>query len=786
MSTRARSLVLLLTLAARASAQAAAAGDGDPAALAQMPVQPAAKEGIRVQIRGPGGQPVGQPLRGAVLATLPGSINAVWRARIREAELAFPGDPVRQTSSLLLRYGTRYAVDARGEATVPAAAPLTLFTFADDAWATALCRQADRPVTLTPAPPRRVPVVVVDGDGRPAAGVAVGIASGANAPLRTFARTGNDGAATIAWSALDEQLDGQLDAPCVRLLAALREPVQQPLPASPDTPAQLRLPPTGSVRVLLQGRASASSPRVALRVAAKGGVLVPPADADPLGARFPFVEPGARVAAEVAYEGLAAPIDVDVPAVAAGKETQLAIDLDAGPQRLAFRLRDCDGRPLARCELHVVWQQEKQSHGFDAVTGKGGEFELAVDPACVPGGSLTIEQRRDDGDWVASLQVSLQDLGPGRNDRGEVRMQEKPVLARGRVVDVREQPVAGVVVETTGGNRAAPTGRDGAFTLRARAPLPAQEELRLVDDRWFFATAPDRPVVVEGGNADCVLRIAPAARLLVRLSPPVDCTCGSAFGVEAVEQNTGAKYSTSFAAANPRLVLPAGRWRLTLSLEGEDVATFADVYADAGVEGHDARLLALDWRSFGELATIHVADPAGKPTDACEVRTFFMLNGRRANNARRPQGGALSLLLPKTGIETMVQPDDRLLNQIDLGVMTGGGHDVQFARPPRLTLDLSKVPAIVNGFSMEATLQRNGDDNVVRRPVGADGKVSLALAPGSWTLFLSLRVGNRAAQLATPMAIEVGQGDSTKAIEWTADLQREFDAALQSVFQRRQ
>src|SRR5262249_39848656 len=148
---------------------------------------------------------------------------------------------------------------------------------------------------------------------------------------------------------------------------------------------------------------------------------------------------------------------------------------------------------------------------------------------------------------VAWLDVPLAGLDAGRNDRGEVRLQEWPVLARGRMLDVRGEPARGAVVETTGSSpfaRSEPTDAEGGVVLRGRAPGADTVQLRIADGDWFFAEAMDQPVVVHGGGDGCTLRVERAGRVLVRLVPPVDAACPSALQVQAVQHGGNAKYTT--------------------------------------------------------------------------------------------------------------------------------------------------------------------------------------------------------------------------------------------------
>jgi hypothetical protein len=776
-------LALAFAFAGNAFAQAAAVGD--PGALARLPLQPRNGQGVAVQVLDRDGRPCGD----AVLAALPGRTGLQWRARVDAATAAFPGDPVRQAMALLLQHGRRFAVAADGSATLPEGEPLAVYAFAGDDCATAFYRPRDGAVRLRLAPPRQLRAVVTTADGRPAAGVPVGIVSAANTWLRTYARTDADGACTIDWSALDAPLEPMV----VRVLAATRQPVEQP-PPDGAVPARLQLPPTGSVRVVLQGRVADPAPRFALRLetqldrrigARVGTVRVPPVEAGAREARFEFVEAGIGATAEIATPGMVTPVGVAVPPVVAGRETTVTIDLGAGPPRLAFRLRDVAGRPLADTELHVAWVRALAPHGFDAATAADGALEFDVDEACTPDGALVLEQHNAEGETVAAAEVPLLGIGPGRNDRGELRMQELPLLAAGRVVDVRGAPVAGVVVEKAGGSgfrHSEHTRADGAFAVRGRAPVPAEVQLRIAGGDWFLAPAMDQTAIVPGGTTDCVLRVERAGHVLVRFAPPIDAGCASVLRVQAVQHDGDGRHETTIAVGLPELVLPAGRWDLTLQLEGQEVATFADVVVDPGVEAHDARLMRLDWRAFAALATIEVVGPDGQPTDACEVVRRWGSPGHLVLDSRPPHAGKATLLVPKEGVEIVVEPKDRKLATAVVGLVTGGGHAVRLQPRPNVQLKLVPKPVVPAGSTLElqfvdapTVFPRPADEGTGRLAAERDGTFAAITRPGERKLVVYLRTGDRTVPIGPPLTIEIRADGGLHLVPWSHEQQQILD-----------
>ncbi|NOT31005.1 MAG: hypothetical protein HOP15_11205 [Planctomycetes bacterium] len=173
-----------------------------------------------------------------------------WAVEVRSREL---DGPCADLDRILERLGQLRSADARGSACYPY--PLGAATAAarhGESFAFAALDPAEPgPVVLTLVPDPPVRVRVVDAAGVPQSGVEVALRSAKRVGDFVCAATGADG--TLELFAREHRVELVRDGARVALAVWLREPVEAPVDLEhvPLEPIELRLPPAGSVEVVL-------------------------------------------------------------------------------------------------------------------------------------------------------------------------------------------------------------------------------------------------------------------------------------------------------------------------------------------------------------------------------------------------------------------------------------------------------------------------------------------------------------------------------------------------------
>lgn len=757
----AASMFSLLTCAAL-PAQAPTAPVDPLAALLALQAQPAVAKGAEVEVV----DADGKPCPGAVLmaAQIDRSSREAIDLRLRQLH---PGRPVAQYAAMMLEHGTRYALDEHGRAALPLESDTLLFAlFGETAGITGLRlnphgRTPKTSVKL--AARQQASVLVTDADGKPLADVPVGVGSYYYFRPGGVAQTAADGTAeVVAWSVPSRNR-------VVGALVATRKAVEEPF--AEGAQVRLQLPVCGSVRAAMQPAGTAA--RFELSIARDAGrkLTCPPTSSGADSARFAFVEPGAEGSVLAYVDGIAGPLSVPLPTVEPGKEVEVVVDLEAGPSRLCFKVLGLDGQALADASVVATWQVTNGSRGLTVKTDAEGRLDLPVQEGAAGDGKLVLQWGNDNPLMPVVEgygELPLQDLKPGPNPRDDLRLLPAPVVLSGRVLDAHQRPVSGLLLRDSTGRASSsrPSDEDGRFELRMVPPAPGSLRLAAMGDEWFLQDATASYVAGSTGLHVDVLR---AARLLVQVTPPLGEIRNSLQFQCTRPDGTGEPVTAAFAPQDKELRLPEGRWDLSLSFSnGDEVARFDNVIADGGVENHDPRLMQLDWTKFASVATIHVEGPDGEPCDDCTVWHYVERNGGgRSGQGSSPSDGLARLLVPKEGGIITIDPRDKTLRSVDLGVFKGET-TVKLLPAPKVRFVLTGLPKLPEGAAYVVTVRGSARSAPMNQlEADQDGVFTgCTRSTGSHSLQLMVRKGNTSWSVGQVKAgIEVGDAGVDQTIE---------------------
>jgi hypothetical protein len=756
-------LLLALPLAAQAPDAPRAAGPDPVAALHALAPQPPVERGVRVLVRGA----VGAPAADAIVVFVAND-DPQYVASAAEATRRFGGDEVGY-QAFRTGNGTRYAVDERGATRVPAVAGRVFACRGADVAFRSIPVEAGKAlprVELDLAPPLSFAVAVADANGQPAANVTVGIAVTPRSGVFPRTATGADGVAAF------RLLPARSAEARVRLLAATKERIEAPLPA-PAARIALRLPRCTTVHAAYDG---ALLPGAAVTWAlARDDRRFAPATSDTRSAVFRHVEVGFSGRVEVSCDGIlvAAPL----PEVTADGECRVALARDPARRSLAVRVLDADGAPARSCWLDASWRFQHGSSGTNVRTNGEGWLELEP-PEHVLGDvelRLTLRGRTWNDAPAGTLSLPLTAADTGRVDRGEQRCARIPPTLRGVAVDTNGKALAGVLLETQhDGWHRTQTNADGTFVFTIPGDRPPSLELSLLLGAWYFTDPTSRTRSFTTG-ADARLVLQPAGRLRFA-APGLPDDVAHSFDVrlEPADGDRRDAIRLDLQLRGSELLLPAGHWSFVVIEDEREVHRIDGVRVDAGIEVHDPRFMAFDWRAFAALTTVRVQDRAGVPTDACTVWYQYGSRGR----GHQLTGGVGHFLVPTAAGGTLrVEPRDKSIATVHLGTVTGE-HVVRLGSGPRLAVTLSALPRLPAG----ATLLLHGGLDHDGVPFDEHGKATLWLAePGELRVMLSVRIGHTRHVLSEhAVTCDVPAAGRTLTIPVTEQVQQSIDRRVAS------
>jgi hypothetical protein len=711
----------------------------DPfAPLAALPIQPAVERGVRAVVRDAKGEPVPQATI-VVIATADDRYSAAWT----KAAKAFPGDSIRQGGHACTNVGgQRFALDDRGGTTLPRTSGYVLAwhdgTFAAKSYQVTEGKPTAR-VELALALPRTARVEVVDAAGLPAAGVPIALVNGRSANLRHTTDTG--GIATLRTFA-----DRVPDTATIGLLVATTNRIEAPAPAHGGS-VRLQLPDCGSVHATFQGPVLPGS--TLSWTVRKDGRSVAPTSTGARDATFAFVQVGYEGELQANVDGVS--VKAPVRGITAGKTLEVEATRKDEGRFLVLRPLTADGKPVPKGYVDTYWTYDNGSTSSGASTNAEGWLELEV-PADTKSAKLRLGLHS--GTWASSLagtvEIEITAADKGRIDKGEVKLAKPEVALVGQIVDTTGKPLQGIQISTSHEhNAAAVSAADGHFELTLPGTTPTELTVRLSSDGWFFTD----PVATSrdfATNAPARLVLQPAGR--VRFAAPgLERGLASDFEgrLEPADGN-GNRVEVSIQFDREFLLLPAGHWHFVVTHNKQEVHRLDNVRVDAGIEVHDPRFMAFDWKVFASLLVVHVEDANGTPCDDCTV----WLRRGGGGRGRGPSNGVVRWLVADDGTELSVEPHNQKLPKLLLGPATGE-HWVRLGAGPRLAVQVEPAPKLPPNAQLVAR-------------VGARSEPLVLDATGSGVVWLD-KTGDHAVQLGLRL------GDTTHDL---ADAKRNVDVAV--------
>lgn len=381
---------------------------------------------------------------------------------------------------ILDQFGTRHLTGSDGRVRVPMPREEALVAGRKDAlfglhnWdRSATLASVDRRVTIEVDEAASLRVRVTDENGRPAAGVPVALRVGAG-DFFSFdllrASTGADGIGVIpraaAFTAIFSPMDGGNFSAAIAAVLPAPVTVTVDIQNLPAEPVELRLPPTGSVRVSVQtadGRPSTEPLLLALAKARDN----PEDDDDWLAPGMPGFDAAAQrtVNGEALFHHVGLGLPIQVSAVFPGAP-MASIARAPGPQRagetvqlilveeldypiLIARLVDAAGQPLAgqtvQVQLLLPDDERDWSNRHEQQTAADGSIRIGLIPVSEEEACVAIEWLRPadaERPELFTRQELSRPFDNGENDLGTITLGPAAHLASGRVLDPDGKPVA--------------------------------------------------------------------------------------------------------------------------------------------------------------------------------------------------------------------------------------------------------------------------------------------------------------------------------------------------------
>jgi hypothetical protein len=750
LSSLSLSFAVLGAFAAPLPAQDAVPADPLAAARA-LPAQPAPERGATIRVTDAAGAACPRAL---VLVAARHSGTAL-RDGSEDPTARWLHDPVRgELAAALAAHAVRVELDADGTArvTVP---PGGASVLALDGDAFARAAIGARPViraratVLTVRPPARIPVEVTGADGAAAADVPVRIQAGRR--VLAAATTDADGKAVLVHLRGDEPGETR-----IVVGAATVRTRQAPVPAL-DEAVAFRLPPCAAVVATVAGLPTGARPAWQLLQTTGSEPLSVPATRTGEGtAEFAFVEPGVPAVVQLSLPQLAGGLRAELPALTAGAVHRVVLDL-ATCLRLPLRIVHPDGTPATDRALRVRVAKPGYMNLLSVRTDATGAVEVLASDAYL-GADVHVQCLAEPQPTATSFALGGRAVGDATPI--DVKLAALQAIAAGRALLPDGRPAEGVTVACADAEAlGSVTGADGTFRILRAPPLPARVELRLGGNSWYLRDSSERTLTVDGGDTGVVLHVVAAARLRVGVVDP-PALRDARVQVQCVDPAGRRRpFATVLPLTANELRVPEGTWDLLLHFgdEARPALRIAGVAATSAIETHDARLMALDWRTFADVLSLRVEDPDGRPCDAASVHREV---GPDRWNALPPlRAGRAEVLVAKGGVRVRVQPLDRALRTAELAA-AAGERTVRLAPATRVTLRLEPMPVLPAGARLQAWLE-HGNRPGIPVDVGADGRAVLfASHVGEMRLVLLFRVGNKGGSLPDAVtALDVGEKD---------------------------
>lgn len=620
-------------------------------------------------------------------------LNAKLESFFDAQARARDGSPAEKRPVTLVT-GRRFTTDAEGRARVPHCDDTALVVVHHGVLTGSVELAADERgvVRVELAATDDLVVRVLTAEGEPAPGIDVSVGIGDDeGVVGGVALTDASGRARLVHLARHAQ-GAAAELPLVLIAdVPLVTTLVRPL-ARADLDVQLvelRLPPTGSLAVRVKN-ADGTVPRPGslVHVSAASGAgtsrtvtnasrspNVAPFGADASAsvvdgvARFERVGLGRRWRASYGGSGFVSGISEEVAGPRNAGET-VAVELDYARQPIvACKLLDVDGTPYARHEIRGQLSQRGRTDDGALTSDAQGRVRLALstDPVDIARRTLTLTF--DDREKV-ELDLS-REFPAGVTELPDVQLEEKPLLASGRVVGARGEPVANAQVRVERRLRDAQSGEaelwqgvreldarsraDGSFVVHGAAG-DSQLGLRASTSNGLVAA---ERVEFAPGQRGIELRVVAPGGVSARVRGPAELELDQLSARLALAD---APAATSDASTKQRVEVGAdggllagglmpGRWELVIgaSLNSElahvdDIVVEPGGTTDAGVIDLSARLVRV---------RLVVVDETGKRLGNATARC--LTPNLRSRRPVQSEMGVFEYLVPAEGCDVNVE-----------------------------------------------------------------------------------------------------------------------------------
>ena len=736
-----------------------AANDPFTALAAKEPQEPATG-GVRVVVK----KPDGSPAADAVVVFTPWRDDQAAQVERAAASTQFPADEP-QRFALLAANGTRLRVDEQGATRVPKNG--YVFAFAGELAARRFLGEsfAEPRCELKLVAPRTVTVEVTTSDGAPAAGVPIAVRDTPKHAASPPQTTGADGKAAL------RLLTRRPDTAIVQLLIAAKATIAAPLPQGAGT-VQLQLPKTTVVEATFTGDILPGDVLVWRLECGEDAALALGERTGDRSARWPYVEGDAAFTITVQSNGLE--LATGAGTAKTGGEP-LALVRQQKEATFALQLLGPDGEPLRNSPVELAWKQRNSSITNGGASNREGWVEFAMPT-----------QFLGKGDAALRLSVADADRGPARG-LGKLTLQAKdkvrtvleplrceapPLLASGTFVHRDGSPVPNLEIAAyTPDYQRIVTDAAGRFVLRGD---PGRRPPRLGLDRsWCRLEGDPWNIEIPIGTADAKFVVQRAARIRFGTDLKESMMSMIAYRLEPAS-GEGPKIDLPVGLHQRELQAPPGHWHFVALHHGEELHRLPDLRCDSGVETHDPRFMAFDWRAYAIHVAIKVLDAKGRPTDECTV----WLRHRGSGQGMSPTNGTMHLLLPKAGGSVDIEPRDQKFAKVDLGVVTEDQVVVLGGGPP-LTVTIRPMPKLPEGC--ELVLRTDSSDDGV--PFDDKGTATIVLPKaGSFPPMVAMRRGQMRYGMDWQLpAVEVPTAGAKIDVEVTAARQKVLEQTIRQM-----
>ena len=566
-------------------------------------------------------------------------------------------------------YGTRYQTGADGTCIVTPFARTLVVVEAGDRFAVQTFRKwPEQPPTIPLVAQEYYEVLVVDGNGKPAAAVPIGVGivlgQGDLDPFfmaRIEGRT--DGAGRLR---VPRDLFRGSQELYAQALVVTPQPIRAKLArdakGQPAAAPTLQLPPCGMVRVLLYDQNERPLDRIQAADLQEAGDDSPndrfhprgrPSQLDRGSALFRWVPLGQKIRAVVAVEGIDGTLthEQDGP-THAGELVVCGVRMAAANPILQMRVLDANGAPMAKTVLGIARTTSNSFDGDEITTDADGRLQRTIEPEWLaaedPGQLLLIARGKGTTltNYRGAFAVALADIKSGITDLGDVKFEEEPSVVGGVVVDPDGKPLVGAVVSTTMSHQnmtqsssssssgyalffhhRVRTDAQGKFAIRETNPKEVPMRLDLEDANWVLAEAVD----AIPGETNLTLRAVRPGTAALTLAEP--------------KFRTDLRFQLHLDGENPRVFggqhsadgsvwtgLVPGRYRLLLQTDDQDVVVLTDLDIPAGGACNDPRLQRVDLTDLVRVIDVTVRNPAQVPIEDFMVQCMHLRGAGQGGN----------------------------------------------------------------------------------------------------------------------------------------------------------